>query len=285
MTAATATQSGAKAGAPPVPHEHGAWMMLYAPLVTGLLAYGVDPGPAVLLVVAATAAFFAQNAAGLLLRGRAAPWTALWLALDGAAGLAAVAGLTLGYGLWPLLVLAAPGVALFAWQAQRRHATRRQVDRATANELATVAVLSLGAAAAHVAATEALTPAAVAPWAAFALYFGGSVYYVKMRVEAARLRDGRTWARRWRAGWRSSLCHLGLGLLAGAGIAAGGPTRDAAALAAAAVAPAVGRALWAGLRLTDAPPRLRRLGVWEIVYAVWFSGWIGAALAAVPAHP
>ena len=59
MTAATATQTGATAGRPPLPHEHGAWMMLYAPLVTGLAAYKVDPGPAVLLVVAATAAFLA----------------------------------------------------------------------------------------------------------------------------------------------------------------------------------------------------------------------------------
>ena len=78
-------------GAPPLPREHGAWVMLLAPLGAGLVAAGpVSPLPAVALVVAAIAAFLTQNAAALLLRPRAPrtliPWLGIYvgvLALPG----------------------------------------------------------------------------------------------------------------------------------------------------------------------------------------------------------
>lgn len=261
---------------PPIPHEHGAWMMLYAPLITAIPVYAVDRLPAALLVVAVTAAFCLQNVVGLLLRGRGDPGTTIWVGLYAVITVGAGAGLVVGYRLWPLLPLALPGALLFGWQAYRRRATRRQIDRSTANELATVAVLSLGAAAAQIAAAGEWTMGAATPWALFTAYFGGTVLYVKMRVAAARgHRDG-VWLHRWRVGRICILYHLGLGVtIAAAGIAGDPPS---VALAGVALAPALGRGLLSWLWLEDGPPPLRRIGVAEIVYGVWFSLWIGLAL-------
>ncbi len=63
--------------------------MLYAPLLTGLVVYNIHPLMCLLLIAMATAAFFAQNALGLLLRERGDAQTWWWL---GAAGLIVVAG-------------------------------------------------------------------------------------------------------------------------------------------------------------------------------------------------
>lgn len=253
-------------------------MMLYAPLVTGLLAYPVSLLTAALLVAAATAAFFAQNAAGLALRDRAAPGMWPWLAAYVGAGLAALAGLTLGLRQWHLLWLAAPGLALFAWQAHQKRATRRQVDRSLANELATAAVLSLGASAAHAAAAGALRPGAVVPWATFAIYFGGTVLYVKMRVDASRLRAASPWGRRWQAGGACLVYHGLLAVLAALAVERTWPAPVAAWLAAG-YAPAVLRAAFAWARLGGGAPPLRRIGLGEVGYAVWFSALAGIGLA------
>jgi len=79
-TAAHVRPSGR--GPIPVPHEHGSWVVLYAPLLIGLLAGGrPSPAAAILLTLAATGAFLARNAAGLLVRGRGEADTPLWLAL------------------------------------------------------------------------------------------------------------------------------------------------------------------------------------------------------------
>lgn len=267
---------------PPIPHEHGAWMMLYAPLLTGLVVYPVAWLPAALLVMAATGAFFAQNAAGLLLRRRGTKGVVAWLTAYSGLGGASVAVLTLAYGLWSLVPLGAPGVGLFAWQAYRRRATRRQIDRSTGNELATVAVLALGASAARVAATGGVDAGAILPWSVFALYFIGSVFYVKMRVDAARLRGTDPWVRRWRVGRVCTAYHLGVVGLVAAASARGWPSVEAAAWAALAYAPAVLRALgaWVSLGGGGAPP-LRRIGVCEVAYAMWFSVWIGVAVHSI----
>ena len=63
----------------PLPREHGAWVMLYAPLLTGLVVYNIHPLMCLLLIAMATAVFFAQNALGLLLRERGDAQTWWWL--------------------------------------------------------------------------------------------------------------------------------------------------------------------------------------------------------------
>ncbi|MBQ36568.1 MAG: hypothetical protein CME04_09270 [Gemmatimonadaceae bacterium] len=251
-------------------------MMLYAPLLTGLLAYRVTPLPAALLATVATALFFAQNALGLQLRGRAGPDNTRWLTGFVIVGSAAGAGLLFGYGLWRLLPLAAPAALLFAWQAWQRRQTRRQIDHSTANELVTAAVMALGASAAHLAAGHPWTAAAAVPWVAFALYFGGSVLYVKMRVRDAR--SGGDTQARWRHGLACALFHGGLGITTAGLALTCWPGSHFGALAGVATGPAILRALFAWLRLDGTMPSLQRIGVLEVVFASWFSLWLAAAL-------
>lgn len=217
-----------------LPREHGAWMMLYAPLVTGLLAFGVPPLPAGLLLLVASAVFFAQNALGLHLRRRGAPGNLLWLLVFGGVGMAAGAVLLLHLQLLRLAPLALPAVLLFVWQAWQRRRTRRQIDHSTTNEAATAAVMALGASAAALTVGQPLWVAAVA-WGAFALYFVGSVLYVKMRVADARLRRGQDAGNR-PGGWTSGLFHAACGLATVVWAWAGHPGE----LACLAAAPAIG---------------------------------------------
>ena len=260
-----------------MPREHGAWMMLYAPLATGLLVYRVEPPVAALLIVVVSCVFFGQNALGLRLRGRGGPTNDRWLAGFAVAGVAAATGLLLGLGLWRLLPLAAPAALLFAWQAWQRRATRRQIDHSTVNEVATAAVMALGASAAYLAAGHPWMPAIGLPWAAFALYFSGSVFYVKMRVHDAR--SSAAPDERWRQGVICGLFHAGLGLVVACLFAAGWPNPQFGLFAGIALIPAIARAWIAWRRLDGRLPSLQRIGVLEFLFATWFSCWLGMALA------
>ena len=150
-------------GPPPLPREHGAWAMLYLPLVLGVIvAWPVPLVPGSLLVASTTAAYLAQHAAGVLLRRRGAPGTGVWLALYGAVAVLSGAALILGFGLRDLLWLALPSLVLLGWYARHRRNTRRQIDRSLRSQLASVAVLALTAPAAVIVARGQLTPGAAA---------------------------------------------------------------------------------------------------------------------------
>ena len=243
-------------------------MMLYAPLVTGLLAFRVEPFVAALLFCVVTAVFFGQNALGLWLRGRGAAGNLAWLVGFALVGTAAGVTLLFHPGLWRLLPLALPALLLFIWQAWQRRATRRQIDHSTTNETATASVMALGAAAAALAAGRPLETAALAA-AAFACYFVGSVFYVKMRVA-----DARSGGASRGSALVCGLFHAAVGVvcLLWALVASPG------GLACVAAAPAIGRAWIGWFRLDGSMPSLRRLGVAELVYATWFSLWMGVAL-------
>ena len=101
-------------GAPPIPGEHGAWMMIYLPAAIGLVSvsrpsvlYGL------LFVVALTGVFFAQNAAGILLRGSRNPGTKRWLALYTLTSCVFGGALLLSSDRWALGVFLVPAAALF----------------------------------------------------------------------------------------------------------------------------------------------------------------------------
>ncbi len=253
---------------PPLPREHGAWMMLYAPLVTGLVAFRVEPLVATLLIGVVTAVFFGQNALGLWLRGRGAAGNLAWLVSFALVGTAAGAALLFHLGLWRLLPLALPALLLFIWQAWQRRATRRQIDHSTTNEAVTASVMALGAAAAGLAAGRAPEAAALAA-AAFACYFVGSVLYVKMRVA-----DARSGGASHRSALLCGLYHAAAGVVCLLWAFVASPAEWVCVAA----APAIGRAWIGWARLDGSMPSLRRLGVAELVYATWFSLWMGVAL-------
>ena len=82
-----------------LPREHGAWMMLYTPFAVGAaVSYPMPIGPLLSLLVAYTSAYFAQNALGLLLRGRGGRNVGVWLAVFALAMTTSVGILIFAYG-------------------------------------------------------------------------------------------------------------------------------------------------------------------------------------------
>lgn len=264
-------------GAPPIPHEHGAWMMLYAPLVIGLIAFRPVPlWPALWLVVAITSAFLAQNAVGLLLRRRVPQGTGFWLVVY--AGICALTGgyLLLGYDLMKLLWLGIPPLLLFGGQAWLRRSANWRLNRSQFGEVAAIGVFALTGPAAHIVARGTLAEPAWVVWGSCVLFFISSVFYVRMRVEGTRFKEGLGLKERWQAGRGLVVYHLSLGsaliFWMGKGEAGGGLP------VAIAFAPALIRALGGFAWLSNQLPSLKRVGLLEIAYSLWFCIWLIAGL-------
>src|SRR5690349_19282818 len=101
-------------GRPPLPQEHGAWVMLYVPLLIGFAVAGEwTPLRWLLLTLAVTGAFLARDAAGLLLRRRGKPGTRFWLCLYSAILIAGALPLLWVYRVWSLLMIGLLVAALF----------------------------------------------------------------------------------------------------------------------------------------------------------------------------
>ena len=266
-------------GAPPIPHEHGAWMMLYAPLAIGLIAFRPVPlWPALWLVLAVTGAFMAQNAVGLLLRRRVSPGAGFWLAVY--AGVCALSGgcLLLGYGLMELLWLGIPPLLLFGGQAWLRRSANWRLNRSQFGEIAAIGVFALTGPAAHIVARGELAEPAWAVWGSCVFFFTSSVFYVRMRVEGTRFKEGLGLKERWQAGRGLVVYHLSLGiaLIFWMGKGEVGSSLPIAI----AFVPALIRGLGGFVRLSNQLPSLKRIGLLEIAYSLWFCLWLIAGLPA-----
>ena len=263
-------------GAPPVPREHGAWVMLVAPLAAGLVAAGpVEPLAATALVAAAIAAFLAQNAAALLLRPRApanaGPWLANYLAVLVPAGVV----LLIGPGGPALVALALPGAALLAWHLRAQAGPAKdRLDRTGRGQLATAAVLALSGPAAWAVGRGSLGVEAFALWAIFLAGFASGVYHVNMRLEAVKTRAAFDAATRWRLGREVVVYHVAIGLAAIAAAA----LLPAGWMLLAAAAPYVVRGLLAAWRLAPGVPSFKRIGLVETAFAAWLAAWAVAFL-------
>lgn len=181
-----------------VPQHHGAWAMLVVPLLVGVVHAGAEPWHA-LLAATWLVGYFAFHAAGLLLRAR---------------GRARYRPPVVAYGattfvLGVALLLARPTLAWWALAfapllTLSLVASWRRADRSWWNDAATITAACLLAAVAHtpgppvLSATAvlvvadpapphplALTDGSVAAWqlvALLALYFLGTVWYVKSMI-------------------------------------------------------------------------------------------------------
>ncbi len=252
---------------PPLPREHGAWMMLYTPFAIGAaMTYPSPVGPLLALLFACTSAYFAQNALGLLLRGRGGHNVLPWLVTFLLVLAASVSILIVAHGAYGLLWFGPPAAGLFAWQAWQRHRTGRQIDRSTSVELATVGVLAFAAPATIIVAEGSWSGMAFAVWGACALFFGSSVFYVKMVVGATH--DGETVAWRTRAGRVLMVYHLCV--VAAVAVAASVVDGTTAILLACAYAPVVARSAYSLIAPPATRLNLKRIGVAEIIYSLWF---------------
>ena len=148
-----------------------------------------------------------------------------------------------------------------------------------AAELSTVAVLSLSAPAAVIAAQGTVTAAAWMLWLACSLYFASSVYYVKMLLCRARqCSPGERTP--WSCARGVISYHILLVALLVAYAAVWRPPVLGAAAIATAYVPALVRAFAAWIRPWQGMPSLKRVGLWEIAYAVCFAVLVCGGIAA-----
>lgn len=259
-------------GAPPIPREHGAWVMIYVSTAIGLTSvsrpsafYGL------LFVVALTGIFFAQNAAGILLRGHRESGTQRWLALYALTSCAFGGALFLSPHRWALGFFLVPAAALFGYQVRSVWPRHKRVDRSLTTEILTTVVLVMPAPAAAIAAGGTALFATLPGWALCAAYFVGSTVYVKSRIASIVGERGENNATRWAV----LLVHGAQLLLCAA--AWRGADGSVAGLLIAGFVPSWIRAL---ITLTRGKglSSIRRLGMQEAVLACWFAVCAGVAL-------
>lgn len=246
-----------------LPKEHGAWGMLYVPFLLGAFTAAAGAGRLVLLGLSTTFLFIGRESVlgwwRARCRGRRDETgeRLMWIYL----GLAAAFGAPLIlfshlYGMIPL-GLAAGG--LLVWNAGQ--AARRE-ERTIFTEVLGIIGLTLAAPTAYYVALGRWEPEGLLLWALSAIYFGGSVFYIRLRVVAAHRKRERESARiRWLCGGYYAVLAALLVVAVAIGRANG--------LLLAAFAPAIARAFWHVVK----PPKraiLQRIGVLEIVYSAWF---------------
>jgi len=169
---------------PPLPREHGAWAMLATPLLLGALLAPVSSSRVLWLFIAALSFFLLRHPVAILVKRWANPpkdaaYLRQWVVIYG--GVAALSGawLLLGYGLWWLIPAALVGATLLGlnmWLV-----TRRQ-EMSLMAELSGIFGLAMGAPMSYYVASGLLDRLAMMLWLLNFLYFGGTVFYVKLKV-------------------------------------------------------------------------------------------------------
>jgi hypothetical protein len=208
-----------------LPQDHGAWVFLLSPLFIGLLVGGqVRPGT-VPLILAALAAFLLRQpvtVAVKCLSGRRTrddlPVAIFWGVIYAVLGMVALVWLAL-LGLGYLLVLAIPGVIVFAWHLLlvSRRAERRQVGI----ELVGSGVLALAAPAAYWVGRGEPDPMG---WALFGLTWfqsAASIVHAYLRLQQRELKQAPTLRERFRMA-RRALLYTTFNLLVVAGFSISG---------------------------------------------------------------
>lgn len=165
---------------PPLPKEHGSWAMLAVPLLIGWLIAPDPQASALFAIGAVLGLFLARYPIELLIKTRKRNsmligWSILYAALSifSAGWLLVIDRLI---GLIPIGLL---GAALMLFRF--RMAARRQ-DMSALGELSGIAALALGAPIVYYAASGQLNGTALAVWLINLLYFGGTVFYIKLKV-------------------------------------------------------------------------------------------------------
>ncbi|MBI4551187.1 MAG: YwiC-like family protein [Candidatus Latescibacteria bacterium] len=263
---------------PPFPHEHGAWVMLYAPLVIVLAAVRpVAVLPSLFLILTVTSVFLGQYALRVFIRRRGPRLVVAWLGVELTLLAAGLLPLLFVYRLTGLLAIGALAAALFGLHTLLLYwPSRKRLDRSQWGETLAVGALALTAPAAYVVARGGLDPIAWSIWAACVLYFSSGIFYVNMLLSAARIRGEFDARDRWRVGRDLVVYHVLLILVVGgASLAIGG---WAAPLAALAYVPVLVRAFWGWATLSNELPPLTRVGLREVAYTLWFTGVFVAAL-------
>jgi len=169
---------------PPLPKEHGSWAMFGVPLFIGLAAAPSWQWRALALIVAAFGLFLVRFPLATLVKTRKRPaadrsglirWAIVYAALAAIGGgwLILIERL---YWLIPIGLLGVSIALLHLWLVARKQ------EMSAFGELIGIGGLALGAPLAYYAASGQLDGTAAALWLVNALYFGGTVFYIKLKV-------------------------------------------------------------------------------------------------------
>ncbi len=245
-----------------LPKEHGAWAMLYVPLAIGMLAAEGERRPVLWLSLAVTFLFLARESVlawwRARRRGREARSARTLMLLYLGLALTFGAPLLLEYRLFGMIPLAIGALGLLLVNAEQ---AARLEDRTILGELLAIFGLTMTAPAAHYVIQREWEPMAWGLWGASALYFASSVFYIKLRMQAAHGRpERREQMRRQCAIYHAFLIAALFGLAL---------THRMGVFLALAFAPALGRALRHILRPAERV-NLRRVGLVEIFNALVF---------------
>jgi len=176
-----------------LPQDHGSWVFLFSPLLIGLFAGGhwrAGTGP---LIIAALAAFLLRQPVSMAVKvfsGRRPrsdlPAALFWGSVYAVTGLAMLAWL-IGLGWGYLLILALPGLPVFAWHLLlvSRRAERRQIGV----EVVGSGVLALAAPAAFWVGRGEPDPLG---WGLFGLTWfqsAASIVYAYLRLQQRELQN------------------------------------------------------------------------------------------------
>lgn len=258
-------------GAAPMPHEHGAWVVLYAPLIIGIaLARPFAPLAQLCLILAVTGAFLAREPAVSLLKGRNKHGNTFWLGVFLAVLAAGALPLVFVLGRWEMLTIGGYAALAFGIHAVLQLIpARKRLDRSQWGEIISVLGLTITAPAAFVAATGVMDGYAICAWVICFLYFAGGILNVKMNLTAVRLKRPLTNADRFRVGAPNLLYHGALFAMTVWWFFFVNPS-TAALLLFLAYAPAVARSVYDTAKVSHRLPPMKKLGWREAAISVWF---------------
>lgn len=256
-----------------LPREHGAWAILIAPILVGLLGAPVfSPAAATLFCLAALAAFLIRSPLQALLAkpGDRRAWG--WLAFYGVLTVGSFLPLIVIMGCWKLALFAVPALLLMAENLTANKSGRRF---SAFNEGAGVLGLCLGAPAAYYAASFRLEPRAWELWLLCSAFFLGPIFYVKMAALQHRAVADKSALPALDSMRRRSLAYHGAVLAAVVLWAVNGGVPVLAAL------PFAASFIKSVLRGSHEPARVdfKSLGYMEVAYSVLFVVVMGAAFA------
>ena len=187
-----------------LPQDHGSWVFIFSPLLIGLFAEGHFRIASLYLVIASIAAFLIRQPNTIAVKawtGRRAradlPAARIWIGAYGLAILLALTGL-IANGFGYLLVLAIPGLPVFAWHLWlvSRREERRQVNV----EIIATGVLSLAAPAAYWVGIGRYDPTGWWLWILVWLQSAASILHAYLRLEQRDLDQVPRRSGLWRLG-------------------------------------------------------------------------------------
>jgi len=256
---------------PPIPKEHGSWAMWVVPLLIGFIVAPDWYWQSLVLMIAALGFFLVRYPLALLVKtrnrsntDRAYLWR--WVLIYGSVTALCGAWLVLARQLWLLIPLGLLGGLLLGFHLWL--VTRRQ-EMSVVGELAGIFGLALGAPMAYYTAGGRLDLTALMLWVVNALYFGGTVFYIKLKVRQQPRQPAPTQLARRLV--KAKAC-LGYQTMALTLILLLVTFRLAPLLTPLALVPATVKVLWGAGHWQDKKSlSLMRLGVIEIFHALVFT--------------